>query len=140
MPFGYGSWPLLKQLWIDWSSGWAPPVEDLARVQAAFSESSVLNAAVSYYRVHSEANEDRLDMARKALSQPILVPVLGLVGTKDGCVKPSVFRASMVPALFTNTLDIVEFDRLGHFLHLQEPGKVSAKIVQHLLRSERGTK
>lgn len=137
-----------------WSPGWpgTEPTAQAARnhVRKLFSDSRVLHAAVNFYRqnVISRWVGGRLiglclfplclmmvlllrvirgpNARGWALEPPLRLPVLGLVGSSDGCIGPEVFDAAMMsnPALFPKGVDVHVIQGAGHWLHLEKPKEV----------------
>lgn len=114
---------LIDRLWRSWSPGYTLPAAERAALHAMLGES--MPAPLEYYR---EARRH----ARKllALDAPKLsTPLLALHGADDGCVLP--------PTLDDRRRFAARYERetlagLGHFLHLEDPARVAARIAAFL--------
>lgn len=121
----------IDMLWSDWSPGYDGAV-DAANVKAALADPANLQAALGYYRATlGEGKKDpALDAAQMATGQVPTQPMLYLHGRNDGCIGAEVaeLAASMAPPNLT--VDIIE--GAGHFLHLERPDVVNARILEFL--------
>ncbi|MFZ4720331.1 MAG: alpha/beta fold hydrolase [Ilumatobacteraceae bacterium] len=121
----------IDMLWADWSPGY-DATEDLGYVKAALRDPANLQAALGYYRatIGAGLKDPALDAAQAATGAVPPQPTLYLHGRNDGCIGVSLaeLTASMAPAHLT--VEIV--DGAGHFLHLERPDVVNARIVEFL--------
>jgi pimeloyl-ACP methyl ester carboxylesterase len=110
---------LIGKLWRDWSPGYDPS-DDLSHVKAALAGDHC-TAAVGYY----------LAMFGPTPLEPPPQPALYLHGVDDGCLGI---------ALMDDVLDYLPnpasrfecVDGTGHFLHLEAPHDVNARIMAFL--------
>lgn len=121
----------IDHIWNDWSPGY-DSAEDLGYVKASLSDPAYLAAAIGYYRatLGDGLKDPALDAAQAATSAVPTQPLLYLHGRNDGCIGIEVaeLAASMAPANVT-----VEYvDGAGHFLHLERPDVVNARILEFL--------
>lgn len=126
---------LVERLWREWSPGYDPEPDDLAAVKKTLAEPGVMRAALSYYRGFARAV-----MSGEAASPRIALPPqphLILQGADDGCIDPRLVQASG-PLLPHSRSRVEVLDGVGHFLHLEDPGRVNAAIVQHVTAARRG--
>ena len=123
---------LLEHLWRRWSPGWSPDPLDLRRVRRAFSEPGVTASTLAYYRTGFDAAHPRAAESAALVSVPLKAPVLGISGEQDGCVSADVFEASMPAALFPAGVTVERWADAGHFLHLEQPGRLSARVIDWL--------
>jgi pimeloyl-ACP methyl ester carboxylesterase len=103
---------LAAHLWRAWSPG-HDPAEDLERLRESWPTQAHRRAALRYYRALRPWHLARTPAPRD---------VLYLHGGDDGCVLPAVARrggAELVPGA-------------GHFLQLERPDAVNARIAAHL--------
>ena len=123
----------LYRWWRDASPEYDPPPEIIESVKATFRTPGVVTAALNYYRhTINPANRDPALQAlqEKVAGTPIAVPVLALHGTRD--------RPGRLPAFnrmgdkFALQLEKVVLPGTGHFLHLERPAEVNARIVSFL--------
>ena len=121
----------IDMLWADWSPGY-DATEDLGYVKASLRDPANLAAALGYYRatLGDGLKSPALDDAQNAANTVPTQPLLYLHGRNDGCVGVEVaeFASSMAPA--NCTFDVV--DGAGHFLHLERPDVVNARILEFL--------
>mgnify|MGYP003339265109 CR=1 FL=1 len=105
---------------------------DVANVKDALRDPANLAAALGYYRatLGDGLKDPSLDAAQASTQQFPTQPTLYLHGRNDGCIGVEVaeLAASMVPANIT--VEIIE--GAGHFLHIERPDVVNARIVEFL--------
>ncbi len=121
----------IDHIWNDWSPGY-DSTEDLVHVKASLSDPAHLAAAMGYYRatLGHGLQDPALGDAQAAASAVPPQPLLYLHGRNDGCIGIEVaeLAASMAPANVT-----VEYVAdAGHFLHLERPDVVNARILEFL--------
>lgn len=118
----------IEGLWTDWSPGYTPSVEDLEPLRAAMREPGGLAAMLDYYRSNLRRFV-RLGTGRATAPVPPQ-PVLYLQGTDDGCLDPAWARPAAQVLAGANPASEVEVrPGVGHFLHLEDPDGVGARIV-----------
>jgi pimeloyl-ACP methyl ester carboxylesterase len=136
MPFADGlvaanDYDFIYKWWRDASREFEPPAEIMESVKATFRGPGTLTAALSYYR-HT-INPANRDPALEALRQkiattPVPMPALAFHGTRDRPGRLAMFEK--MGALFGAGIEKVLLPGTGHFLHLERPHEVNAKIVQ----------
>jgi pimeloyl-ACP methyl ester carboxylesterase len=121
----------IDMLWSQWSPGHAAEA-DLANVKAALREPANLTAALGYYRatLGDGLKSPALDAAQAATQGWATQPHLYLHGRNDGCIGVEVAEAAAAMAPPNVTVEIV--DDAGHFLHLEQPAIVTARILEFL--------
>jgi pimeloyl-ACP methyl ester carboxylesterase len=128
---GANNCEFIDRLWADWSPGY-DATWDLARTKESIGSPENLSAAISYYRamldptLHVAAYEE----AQQACAGIPTQPLLYLQGSDDGCLR--IASGSLSPLLSEDS-EVVEVAGTGHFLHLEKPAEVNAKILQFLL-------
>ena len=127
-----GDFAFFDRTWAKWSPGWQGSSQDLAVLKGVFRQPGVLTSALSYYR--AAANTKDME-SLSLLAGEIPVPTLGLYGALDGCILPEVFAEAMVEDDFPLGLEVERIEGAGHFLHLERPDALNARIVQFLKRS-----
>ena len=104
-------------------------------VKGTFRQPGVVTAAINYYRhTMNPANRDPTLAAlqEQVTTTPTPVPALALHGTKDRPGRLEAFEG--MDQFFAAGLEKVILPGTGHFLHLERPGEVNAKIVEFLRR------
>lgn len=122
---------LVERLWRDWSPGWEVPQERLAAVKASLSTPAATTAALGYYRAMGQGLVVRpaatWRSARLALA-PLTVPTLVLAGAHDGCIGAEAF--THIGDSFAGAYDLAIVPGAGHFLHLEQPDEVAARVLE----------
>jgi pimeloyl-ACP methyl ester carboxylesterase len=117
---------LVDLLWRRWSPGFA--LDPAAREELRACLRASWPAPVVYYR-----DAARAARANGGTIGAIAVPTLQLQGARDGCIAPSAcagqargfsgpFREEVVPSV-------------GHFLHVEDPDGVAARVIDWLRQS-----
>ena len=121
----------IDMLWADWSPGY-PAATDLEYVKASLRDPANLTAALGYYRTSlGHANNDHALAGAQAATQRLPPqPHLYLHGANDGCIGAEVAESARAMVGANATIEIVE--GVGHFLHLERPDVVNARIVDFL--------
>jgi len=121
----------IDMLWSQWSPGYEATA-DVANVKDALRDPANLTAALGYYRatLGDGLKDPALDDAQAASSAWATQPHLYLHGRNDGCIGVEVaeFAASMAPP----NVSIEIIDDAGHFLQLEQPAVVNARILEFL--------
>lgn len=105
---------LAARLWHQWSPGY-DAAEDLERLHDAVPDRTHATAVVSYYRALLGPG------VTPALAEPVH-PLLVLHGTDDGCLDVGLARVAGATTV----------GGAGHFLQLEQPGRVAASILSFL--------
>lgn len=121
----------IDMIWRDWSPGY-DATDDLALVKEALRDPAHLAAALGYYRAALSGMGVRDDLAdvQAATGTPPPQPLLYLHGAADGCIGPEVAESARAMTGPGTTIEII--DGLGHFLHLEDPTTVNARILEFL--------
>ncbi len=122
-----GDWALVERLWRRWSPGLEPPPTHLREVRRCFEAS--MPAPIDYYRALLR-RAPRVAAAALRLSLRLAVPCLYLHGADDGCVSAEVARGH--ERWFEGELAAELVPAAGHFLHLERPREVAARIAEWL--------
>jgi pimeloyl-ACP methyl ester carboxylesterase len=126
-----GDFAFIDGLWRDWSPGYASAA-DAALAKDSLRTGGSLTAAIGYYRAMFDPARQ---LPRYAAEQAATTagggcPVLYLHGALDGClgVATTARAAEFLPAGSC----VEEIDGVGHFLHLERPDLVGARIAEWL--------
>lgn len=121
----------IARLWADWSPGY-DATEDLAFVRTALGTPENLGAALGYYRAMFDPSRRSPDLAaeQQAVGSVPPQPTLYLHGDQDGCMGVDV--TATVRGVLASGSDVGIVERAGHFLHLERPAEVNARIVGFL--------
>jgi pimeloyl-ACP methyl ester carboxylesterase len=123
----------LERWWRDASPEYDLPREIIESVKGTFRQPGVVTAALNYYRhTMNPANRDPalVLLQEKVTTTPTPVPALAFHGTKDRPGRLEAFE--QMDRFFAGGLEKVVLPGTGHFLHLERPAAVNAKIVEFL--------
>lgn len=122
----------IDRLWADWSPG-HDASGDLPAVKDALRDPANLAAALGYYRatLGTGPTDPSLDEAQAGWMTPTPIPTLYLHGRDDGCLGAELVEGAEahLPAPGSRA-EIL--DGVGHFLHVEQPDVVNARIVAFL--------
>lgn len=122
----------IDRLWADWSPG-HDAAGDIDAVKAALRAPENLAAALGYYRatLGTGATDPALDEAQAGWMTPTPIPTLYLHGRDDGCLGAELVEGAEahLPAPGSRA-EIL--DGVGHFLHVEDPDAVNARILAFL--------
>jgi pimeloyl-ACP methyl ester carboxylesterase len=126
-----GDLAFIDRIWEDWSPGYAA-ADDLAHLKRALRDPANLQAALGYYRATLGAGARRADYdaIEASAQQGTTQPTLYLHGRADGCIGVDVAETARQMVGSNVTIDVV--DDAGHFLHLERPDVVNARILEFL--------
>ncbi len=127
--------PLARLLWRRWSPGY-DATADLALLAKAMPDHAHRTAALTYYRhtLLPRGTSRRYDAAHRDWQRPPQVPTLYLHGADDGCMSPGLAEHAQRHLPDGSDVDVVA--NTGHFLHLEKPDDVNARIADFLGRAD----
>ena len=118
-----------ESLWADWSPGY-DPADDVAYLRKYVGATNIANVICPYRASFNALFADPNVQAEEAATlQPVPVATLYLHGAQDGAIGAELLgefdAASHLPAA-GSSFGII--DGVGHFLHLEKPELIAAKI------------
>ncbi|MCX6400775.1 MAG: alpha/beta hydrolase [Propionibacteriales bacterium] len=122
---------LVTHLWKRWSPGF-DATDDLAHLAAALPDDERKGAALGYYRAQPRVRQlpgHYRPLARDWVGEP-RVPLLYLHGADDGCL--DIRWAGMVGSQLPEGSRVAVIEGAGHFLQLEQPDAVNARILEYL--------
>jgi len=120
-----------ESLWADWSPSYDPS-DDVAELRRYVNADNIADVICPYRASFNAAFADPDTQAEAAATmQPPRVPTLYLHGANDGAIGADLL-VDVGPHLPTAGSAFEIVDGVGHFLHLEQPGVVAAKIVDWL--------
>lgn len=121
----------IDMLWADWSPGHDGSV-DAAHVKDCLRDPANLTAALGYYRATlGDGHRDpALDVVQAAAQGVPTQPTLYLHGRDDGCIGVEVAESARAMVGDNVTIEIV--DGCGHFMQVERPDVVNARILEFL--------
>ena len=124
---------LIERLWADWSPGYDAR-EDLAHAKDALRGSANLEAALGYYRAMFDPARQVAELAEAQAAAGAVPPqpTLYLHGSDDGCMGAETARGA--EQLLSPGSAAAFIDGAGHFLHVEKPDDVNARIVEFLTK------
>lgn len=121
-----------EALWADWSPGY-DPTDDIAELRKYVSADNIADVICPYRAsFNSEFADPHADTEASATMQPPLVPTLYLHGANDGAIGAELL-ADLRPYLPAAGSVVEIIDGVGHFLHLEQPELIAAKIGDWLI-------
>jgi pimeloyl-ACP methyl ester carboxylesterase len=116
-----------ESLWADWSPGYDPR-EDVAELRRYVSADNIADVICPYRASFNPAFADSSAKAEAAASmRPSPVPMLYLHGADDGAIGADILEdVEMHLPAPGSAFEII--DGVGHFLHLEQPDLIAAKI------------
>jgi pimeloyl-ACP methyl ester carboxylesterase len=121
----------IDMIWADWSPG-HDGAADAELVKQCLRDPSNLAAAIGYYRatLGDGYKDPALDALQAATSGVPTQPMLYLHGADDGCIGVEV--AESAKAMVTPNVTIEIVPDCGHFLQVERPDVVNARIMEFL--------
>ncbi|MEX2393744.1 MAG: alpha/beta hydrolase, partial [Actinomycetota bacterium] len=129
--FSAADFGIIDQLWSDWSPGFDPGSEFMRGLKDVFAVDNG-QAAMGYYRdsMHQRTTVD--GEAATLQAGPLPIPMLYFHGTTDGCLSIDLVDEGALKDALGPGGDYVFVEGAGHFMHLEKPAEVNAKIIDFL--------
>ncbi|XVQ09097.1 alpha/beta fold hydrolase [Spirillospora sp. CA-255316] len=132
----------VEGLWRDWSPGYGAKARavDVGHVMDCLAAPENVSAAIGYYRAMFDPSRhvERFAAEQDAVGAKGERPVLYLHGADDGCLGVDVVLpggdVSAVLGQLPDGSQVEAVPGAGHFLHVERPGDVNARILDWLAR------
>jgi pimeloyl-ACP methyl ester carboxylesterase len=126
----------IDHLWSYWSPGYTPDPAFMRALKDTLASPGTTEAAIGYYRamLGTAPPDAALADVSAAGSGPVPVPTLYLHGQDDGCMGVELADRAVLDALLPEGSDVQIVPASGHFLHLEQPAEVNARILEFLAR------
>lgn len=127
---------LVDLLWRDWSPGLVPDPAFMRALKETLGAPGSTEAAIAYYRsmLGAVPGDPALDDVQAAGMGPLAVETLYLHGADDGCMGVELVDPEELAAFFPAGIDVQVVPASGHFLHLDQPDAVQARVLSFLGR------
>jgi pimeloyl-ACP methyl ester carboxylesterase len=122
----------IDMLWRDWSPGYSPDPEFMAELKRTLGSPGTLGAALGYYRATLGSAPPDPALAKVQAAGPVTIPTLYMHGSDDGCMGADLVAASDPSPHFPGGIEVEIVPGAGHFLHLERPAEVNARILRFL--------
>ncbi len=122
----------IDALWQRWSPKYTPDADYMRELKTCLQAS--LPAPLGYYRA-LRPSRTRLRQARLDARVHIYVPTLHLHGADDGCIAFDTSQGE--EKYFKGEFHSENLAGLGHFLHLEDPQRVAAAILDFVGPAQR---
>jgi pimeloyl-ACP methyl ester carboxylesterase len=124
----------IDYLWSYWSPGYTPDPAFMRALKDTLASPGSTSAAIGYYRamLGTTPPDPALADVSAAGNGPMPVPTLYLHGEDDGCMGVELADRALLDALFPAGSDVQIVPGTGHFLHLERPADVNARILDFL--------
>jgi len=126
----------IDYLWSYWSPGYTPDPAFMRGLKDTLAAPGSTEAAIGYYRamLGTTPPDPALAEVSAAGNGPMPVPTLYLHGQDDGCMGVELADRALLDALLPEGSDVQIVPASGHFLHLEQPADVNARILDFLTR------
>ncbi|MCW2856725.1 MAG: putative alpha/beta hydrolase [Marmoricola sp.] len=127
--------PLVRKLWRDWSPGYDAS-SDLPAVLSAVRGPAHRRAVIGYYRAMASpfGPPAAYRQWKGSEMKAPLIPLLYLHGADDGCLDARLVETVEAHLLPGSVVDVIA--GAGHFVQLEQPEVVNARILAYLADSQ----
>ena len=129
--FPAADFAIIDRLWADWSPGHSPDAEFMRGLKSCFAGDNG-QAAIGYYRDSFHARSAAEGEAAQMTGGTPTIPMLYFHGRNDGCLGVDLIDEKMLKTLLGPDGEYVFVEGAGHFMHLEKPDEVNAKIIEFL--------
>jgi pimeloyl-ACP methyl ester carboxylesterase len=122
----------VERLIADWSPRSPFGPEEWYALRRTLASRGTLTAAMRYYRsaLGTEPRDPVLARDAARWDEPVRVATLAIYGDRDGCIRPPVHASQTED--FAGDLRLMAVPEVGHWPHLEDPGRVLPEIVAFL--------
>jgi pimeloyl-ACP methyl ester carboxylesterase len=129
--FPANDFAIIDKLWADWSPDYTPDPKFMRALKDIFAVDNG-QAAMGYYRDSMHGRSAPSEEAAKVTGGPPPIPMLYLHGRNDGCLGVDLIDETALEGSLGPGGEYVIVEGAGHFMHLEKPDAVNAKIVSFL--------
>ncbi len=129
--FSINDFAIIDKLWADWSPSYTPDPSFMRAMKDTFAVDNG-QAAMGYYRDSMHARSTPDGEAATLVGGALPIPMLYFHGTNDGCLGTELIDETALGAALGPGGEYVFVKGAGHFMHLEKPDEVNAKIVEFL--------
>ncbi|HYZ91031.1 MAG TPA: alpha/beta hydrolase [Actinomycetota bacterium] len=122
---------IIDRIWADWSPGYQPDAAFMRSLRDCFAADGG-QAAMGYYRDSFHGRSAAEGEAAQMSGGAVPIPMLYFHGRDDGCLGIDLIDETILKASLGPGGEYVFVEGAGHFLHLEKPDEVNAKIVEFL--------
>lgn len=122
---------IIDKLWADWSPGYSPDTRFMRSLKDCFAADNG-QAAMGYYRDSFHARSAPEGDAASMTGGQLPIPMLYFHGSDDGCLGIDLIDEQALASALGPGGEYVYVQGAGHFMHLEKPDEVNAKIVEFL--------
>jgi pimeloyl-ACP methyl ester carboxylesterase len=129
--FPAADFAIIDTLWADWSPGYEPTPGFMRGLKDCFAADNG-QAAMGYYRDSFHGRTQAEGEAAQMSGGATPIPMLYFHGTEDGCLGFDLIDETALKSALGPDGEYVFVEGAGHFMHLEKPDEVNAKIVDFL--------
>jgi len=129
--FPASDFAIIDKLWADWSPDHTPDPTFIRALKDIFAVDGG-QAAMGYYRDSMHARSAPEGEAAQVAGGPLPIPMLYFHGRNDGCLGIDLIDETALKGSLGPGGEYVIVEGAGHFMHLEKPEEVNAKVIDFL--------
>ncbi len=129
--FPANDFAIIDKLWADWSPDYIPDDAFMRALKDIFAVDNG-QAAMGYYRDTMHARSEPSPEAAAVKGGPLPIPMLYFHGLNDGCLGFDLIDQTALESSLGPGGEAVYIEGAGHFMHLEKPDEVNAKVIEFL--------
>jgi pimeloyl-ACP methyl ester carboxylesterase len=129
--FPAADFAIIDRLWADWSPGYRPDPKFMRELKDIFAADNG-QAAMGYYRDSFHARSAPEGEAATIGGGSMSIPMLYFHGRDDGCLGIDLIDETALKGSLGPGGEYVFVEGAGHFLHLEKPDEVNARIIEFI--------